>query len=299
MELPVVAGVDGSQGSLRALDWAVAEAAGRGLPLRIVNASVWEHYEGVRSGLAADRPSEQVYAETLVAMSQERARSLSAEVEVTTDIRPEEPVTALLEEADDAALLVLGSRGHGPVAGMLLGSVSLSVAARARCPVVVVRGRGPDAQQASRPGDGRVVLGVGDTAASGATARFAFREARSRGCELVAVRAWHGPRHPTVPHSPSDSDQLTAGRRQADRYVDTALAVGEGLAEVTVRRKVVPGTAHQTLLETAAPADLIVVGARRRHGAFGLQLGQVDHAMLHYAPCPVAIVPEREQGGAV
>ncbi|WP_381804892.1 universal stress protein [Streptomyces niveus] len=295
MELPVVAGVDGSEGSLRALDWAVPEAARRGLPLRIVHASVWEHYEGVRSGLPADRPSEQVYAESLVAMSQERARSLSPEVKVTTDIRPEEPVTALLSEAEDAALLVLGSRGRGPVAGMLLGSVSLSVAARARCPVVVVRGRGPDTQQPPRPGHGRVVLGVGDNAASGAAARFAFREARSRGCALVAVRAWHGPHHLVVPHSPSGDEQLTICQRQADEYMDNALStVGEDLTKVTVRRKAVRGTAHQTLLETADPADLLVVGARRRHGAFGLQLGGVNHAMLHYAPCPVAIVPERE-----
>ncbi|MEU0526971.1 universal stress protein [Streptomyces niveus] len=291
MELPVVAGVDGSEGSLRALDWAAPEAARRGLPLRIVHASVWEHYEGVRSGLPADRPSEQVYAESLVAMSQERARSLSPEVKVTTDIRPEEAVTALLEEADDAALLVLGSRGHGPVTGMLLGSVSLSVAARARCPVVVV----PGGESEEETGHGRVVLGVGDSSASGAAARFAFREARSRGCELVAVRAWHSSRHLALSHPASDSEQLTAGRRQADEYVDSALSrVGEDLTKVTVRRKAVRGTAHQTLLETAGPADLLVVGARRRHGAFGLQLGGVNHAMLHYAPCPVAIVPERE-----
>ncbi|MFD5893707.1 universal stress protein [Streptomyces sp. NPDC060366] len=295
MELPVVAAVDGSKGGLRALEWAVSEAARRGLPLRIVHASVWEHFEGVRPGLAVDRPSEQVLAENLVAVSEERARSLSAEVKVTTDIRPEEPVPALLEEADDAALLVMGSRGRGPIAGMLLGSVSLSVAARARCPVVVVRGRGADTQQPPRPGHGRVVLGVGDTAASLAAVRFAFREARSRGCELVAVRAWRGPRHPAVPHSPSNGDRLTTYQRQADEYVDTALAdVGGDLTRVAVRRKVVRGTAHQTLLEAAGPEDLLVVGARRRHGAVGLQLGQVNHAMLHYAPCPVAIVPDRE-----
>ncbi|GGK23298.1 hypothetical protein GCM10011583_64020 [Streptomyces camponoticapitis] len=75
--------------------------------------------------------------------------------------------------------------------------------------------------------------------------------------------------------------------------MDAVLAgVGEDLTEVTVRREVVQGTAHQTLLEHTAPGDLLVVGARRRPGAVGLQLGRVNHAMLHYAPCPVAIVPE-------
>ncbi|GGK23301.1 hypothetical protein GCM10011583_64030 [Streptomyces camponoticapitis] len=134
MELPLVVGVDGSEGSLQALDWAVAEADRRGLPLRIVHASLWEHYEEIRPRLAADRPSEQVLAENLVATSEERANTLAAQVKVTTDVQPEEPVTALLREGDDAALLVVGSRGRGPVTAMLLGSVSLSVAARARCP---------------------------------------------------------------------------------------------------------------------------------------------------------------------
>lgn len=291
MELPVVAGVDGSEGGFRALDWAAGEAARRGLPLRIVHASVWEHYEGVRSGPAEDRPSEQVLAESLVAMAKDRARGPAAGVEVTTGIRPDEPVTALMEESADAALLVLGSREHGPLTGRFPGSLSLSVAARARCPVVVVRGREPET--GARPG--RVVLGVGDTAASGVTARFAFREARSRGCELVAVRAWRGPRHLAVPRPPSGDDRLRTYQRQADEYVDTALsAAGEDAGEVTVRRVVVRGTAHRTLLEAAAPADLLVVGARRAHGDFGPQLGQVDHAMLRDAPCPVAIVPERE-----
>ncbi|WP_069629456.1 universal stress protein [Streptomyces niveus] len=286
MELPLVVGVDGSEGSLRALDWAVAEADRRGLPLRIVHASLWEHYEGIRPRLAADRPSEQVLAENLVATSEERVNALAAQVKVTTDVQPEEPVTALLREGNDAALLVVGSRGRGPVTAMLLGSVSLSVAARARCPVVVVRGQEPD----GRTGLGRVVLGVGDGVAA---ARFAFREARSRGCELVAVRAWRSPVHEAVPYPLADNDPMRADRQGADECVDAVLAgLGEDLTEVTVRREVVQGTAHQTLLEHTAPGDLLVVGARRRPGAVGLQLGRVNHAMLHYAPCPVAIVPE-------
>ncbi|MFE3209212.1 universal stress protein [Streptomyces niveus] len=114
------------------------------------------------------------------------------------------------------------------------------------------------------------------------------------GCELVAVRAWHGPVLESAPYPLADSDQLGTYRQQGDDYVDVLSDVGEDLTEVTVRRKAVRGTAHQTLLETAGPADLLVVGARRRHGAIGLQLGGVNHAMLHYAPCPVAIVPERE-----
>ncbi|MYZ38842.1 MULTISPECIES: universal stress protein, partial [unclassified Streptomyces] len=174
MELPLVVGVDGSEGSMQAVDWAAAEAERSGLPLRLVHASLWEHYEGVRPRLAADRPSEQIRAESLVAAAEERANRLAADVKVSTDIQPEDPVTVLLREAREATLLVLGPRGHGPVASMLLGSVSLAVAARARCPVTVVRGEEPNRRAVHR----RVVLGIGGPAGSADATRFAFREAR-------------------------------------------------------------------------------------------------------------------------
>ncbi|MCX4553495.1 MULTISPECIES: universal stress protein [unclassified Streptomyces] len=289
MELPVVVGVDGSQGSLQAVDWGAAEAERSGRTLRVVHASLWEHYEGVRPGISADRPSEQVFAENLVAAAQERATRLAPGIEVSTDVRAEEPVSALLEEGTEAALLVLGPRGHGPIAGMLLGSVSLAVAARAHCPVVVTRGE----PSAGPPKRGRVVLGIGSTTGSTLAARFAFEQARSRGCELVAVRAWSFPPYQNMPYPYVGGDQARTYRQQAEETADRILGVVVGdYPEVAVERKLVAGTAHQMLLEEAVGTDLLVVGARRRHAAIGLQLGRVNHAMLHHAPCPVAVVPE-------
>lgn len=61
--------------------------------------------------------------------------------------------------------------------------------------------------------------------------------------------------------------------------------------QVEVRRQVVEGPAHRVLLTAATGADLIVVGARRRQGHFGLQLGRIAHTLLHHAQCPVAVVP--------
>ncbi|MEU2772270.1 universal stress protein [Streptomyces sp. NPDC007162] len=60
---------------------------------------------------------------------------------------------------------------------------------------------------------------------------------------------------------------------------------------VEVRRQAVEGPAHRVLLKASAGADLIVVGARRRQGHFGLQLGRVAHTLSHHAQCPVAVVP--------
>jgi len=74
MPLPVVVGVDGSEGSLRALDWAVAEAARSRLSLRVVHASLWERYEGVHDVFDTERPTEEVIAGRLVAEAADRAR---------------------------------------------------------------------------------------------------------------------------------------------------------------------------------------------------------------------------------
>ena len=73
MELPLVVGVDGSDCSLHAVDWAVDEAARHGLPLRLVHASLWERYEGGRPSFGLDRPAEEVMAEHIIASGTERA----------------------------------------------------------------------------------------------------------------------------------------------------------------------------------------------------------------------------------
>jgi nucleotide-binding universal stress UspA family protein len=61
---------------------------------------------------------------------------------------------------------------------------------------------------------------------------------------------------------------------------------------VTVRREALEGPAREALLGAAVTADLLLVGARRRDGSFGMQLGPVNHAVLHHASCPVAVVPQ-------
>ncbi|MFD7880215.1 universal stress protein, partial [Streptomyces sp. NPDC059766] len=86
---PVVAGVDGSAPSLRAVDRAAEEAALRGLPLRLVYASLWERYEGSRPAGDPDRPSEEMLAEDIVTRAARRAHDRRPEVKVTTEVLPE------------------------------------------------------------------------------------------------------------------------------------------------------------------------------------------------------------------
>ncbi|MFD7708343.1 universal stress protein [Streptomyces sp. NPDC059785] len=289
MERPLVVGVDGSEPSLRAADWACDEAALRGAPLRLVYASLWERYEGATVAPDPGEPSEQITAEGVVRAAAERVRRRRADIETSTDVLPEEPDHALLREGRDAAALVLGTRGRGGIVEMLLGSVSLSVAARADCPVIVVRGSHDNQVRAG--GRGRVVLGVGGSGADSAALRFAVREAELRGASLDAVRAWRCPAHETTDHPLLAGEPARLHEERAVGVLEEALREVPG--DLRLRRRTVEGPARRVLLAAAHDAGLLVVGARRNPGHFGLQLGRVTHGVLHHAACPVAVVPER------
>ncbi|MFF3326288.1 universal stress protein [Streptomyces sp. NPDC002889] len=281
MERPLVVGIDGSDPSLEAVDWAVDEAALHGLALRLVYASRWERYEGAVSADSSDRPSEQELIDTLVGDAVESARHRNPAVEVVTDVLAEDTVTALVNESRHAAMLVTGARGRETFTGRLLGSVSLGVAARAHCPVVVVRGDTAGREGAYR----RILLGVADMDEGSSAIRFAFREAAARGCELEVVRAWRRRVH--------ESADRRQHQQTAAAQIDAAVA--EGVQEhptLALRRSTVEGPPHKVLVERSAAADLVVVGARRRQGHFGLQLGRVAHTVLHHSQCPVAVVPQ-------
>jgi nucleotide-binding universal stress UspA family protein len=290
MELPLVVGVDGSDASLPAVDWAVDEAARRGVPLRLVHASLWERYEGAPPRPGVEQSSEKMLAEHVVASVAERAARRNPDVKVSTEIVTEEAAEALLREGNNASALVTGSRGRGELKGLLLGSVGLAVAARAHCPVIVVRG-----DRAAMAGTHeRILLGAGDPATNGEAVRFAFREAEARACTLDVVRAWRCPAYEISESPQAVIEELARHHEERasallDAVLHDAMADHPG---VRVRRATVEGSARKVLLSRSAAADLVIVGARRRQGHFGLQLGLVSHALLHHAACPVAVVPQ-------
>ncbi len=286
MSLPLVVGTDGSDAALRAVDWAADEAALRGAPLRIVYASLLAHYEEAVPSVRTARPSGSVFTQHIVASASERCERRHPDVAVSAEILAEDPAEGLLGEGRDALAIVVGSRGRGELAALLLGSVSLSVAARAQCPVIVVRG--DEAKPDS--GDRWIALGVGDRGTATATVDLAFTEAALRGTGVAAVHAWRSPA-PTADEGQLD-DARQSAQREAEAWMDDALRDATAkYPEVRVRREVIEGHARKSLLDAARSAELLVVGARRHSGAFGLQLGVVNHAMLHHSPCPVAVVP--------
>ncbi|PWG15298.1 universal stress protein [Streptomyces sp. V2] len=270
MTLPVVVGVDGSASSLRAVDYAADEAALRGAPLHLVHAFLWGRYES----------SGHIAADDILRTAERRAALRRPDVPVSLDVLPEEPEYALVRAGREASLLVVGTRGRGGLAELLLGSVSLAVAARAGCPVIVVRGE--------HDPRGRVVVGIGDRGTASAALDFAVEETRLRHAALDAVRAWRCPARESSDHPLLAGEPARLHEQHAVEILDQALKD----APADVGRRTVEGSARTALLTAAEGADLLVVGARRHPGHTGLQLGRVAHGVLHHSSCAVAVVPE-------
>lgn len=132
----IVVGIDGSPSSEGALHWAVEEARIRGAALEIIHA--W--HSGL-PGLVPDRPDDdfQQHSRSVLDTAVSGLPEGGSSLDIDTRSVKGHPAAVLIDASADAALVVVGSHGHGGVAGSVLGSVSQRVASHARCPVVIVR----------------------------------------------------------------------------------------------------------------------------------------------------------------
>ncbi|MDI5942027.1 universal stress protein, partial [Micromonospora sp. DH15] len=254
-------------------------------PRRVVHGFIWPLLR-VPLGPAAGPPPGaglRQQAEQLVADAVAEAEKAAPDVRVTGEIIDGEAAAVLVGESPTAALVVVGDRGLGGFATLVLGSVAVQVAAYADCPVLVARG-------AARPG-GPVVVGVDGSALSRVAVEFAAEAAAARG---VALRAVHAYRHPASA-GPGDMQPLVYDedrlRGEEQRVLGDSLAgLGERWPQVPVEAQVVRRRPVAALTDASRDAQLLVVGGRG-HGEFtGLLLGSVSHAVLHRAGCPVAVV---------
>ncbi len=270
----ILAGYDGSPGSEQALTWAAREARAREAVLTVCQA--WAlGYPAPPTEVAA-LESARRSAEQTLAQGVRRARAVMGSMQVRPLLAAGPAAAVLCERSGDAEMVVVGSRGHGGLAGLLLGSVSWQVAAHARGPVVVMRGHW---RPAAGYVPGPVVAGVDGTAASAAAAGFAADEAALRGTALLAVCAL------------ADSAGSLGGAGRLREEFDQAITRCEKEhPAVAVHRQIVDGAARDALLAAARSAQMLVVGSRGRGGVPGMLLGSVSQAVLHHAPCPVSVV---------
>ncbi|MGW9026130.1 universal stress protein [Streptomyces sp. NPDC055722] len=286
-EGPVVVGTDGSSGAARALLWAAQEAALRHQPLHIVYAvdlDLAERLSANTSRLVREA------ARSLLAKAVATATGKVPGLAVTTEVGWEPAADSLLRAAasavlqdGDTATLVVGSRGTGGFSALLMGSVGLTVAAQARCPVVVVRAM-------ERPSSGVVVVGVRDEGDLAAV-RFAGEMARRRKASLRLLSAWTYFQYVGTMAPLADVVRVAL---EAQTAASTRMlgSVQEEFPDLEVSDAVVrvPSPAGE-LVAASLNADLVVVGARRPAHHVGRGLGRVTHAVLQHAYCPLAVVP--------
>lgn len=280
---PLVAGVDGTDGGRRAVEWAVAEGQRRDVPVRLVHAfeyppALLPFYESATELGAGHLRS---VAEQALATEVARTREEAPGVSVDGVVRDGTPVEVLL--AEPARLVVVGTRGLSGFGGLVVGSTGTALAGGAACPAVVVPADRP-APRATGP----VVVGVDGSADSEAAVGFAFDTASFRRAPLVALHAWRP--------SPGGLAEPPARLRSADA-VARSMLVSEALAgcrekypDVPVRDEVVRGHPVRALLEAVPDPSLLVLGARGTGGYPGLLLGSVAQGVLHNAIRPVAVV---------
>ncbi|MFF4759406.1 universal stress protein [Streptomyces sp. NPDC001292] len=293
---PVVAGLDGSRESLAAAHWAAREALRRRLPLRLVHA--WEGLPDI-SG-RADLPEVRVPQSRARRMLRDTVAQLAESyprLDLSSEQVHRQPGPALLDEAENAELLVIGSQGLGAVGGFVLGSVAMATAVHAERPVVLVRA-GETAESEHLPDvSGRasaqtphrdVAVAVDTDGPCDDVLDFAFRAAELRRAPLRVVHAWHVP----LTHGLPDAGTRGSLRQEAERGLAALLEPWrQKFPAVYVAEILHEGRPAHVLPRAVSGSGLLVVGRRRRHPAIGAHAGQVTHALVHHVTRPVVLVP--------
>ncbi|GGM96899.1 universal stress protein [Streptomyces fuscichromogenes] len=300
MTRTVAVGLDGSPESRAAAEWAAREAELLEQPLKLLH--VWEPVPTPMAQAPLLGPeTQQHWTEQIPREAAEGLRLRHPGLDVSTEQVSGRPADVLVGAANDAELLVLGSRALGGIGGFMVGSVGLSVVAHAERPVVLVRAGEqaadeheadpvgiPSAATPFRP----VVLGLDITSPDDDLIAFAFAAAARRGTSLRVVHGWNPPYY-------CDTYGVTTDlglREELARQESTALTEvlrpwREKFPAVDVSEQSPYGTPGAHLVDASSEACLVVVGRRTRRGPLGTRIGSVTHTVLHHSTAPVAVVP--------
>lgn len=274
-----VVGLDGSDHSRMALQWAAAAAQAANVPVRAAQA--WIH---PRSAVLPIAPvpvsAAEMDEQTRADIAAVAADVLGPSVAVTTNVLRGPPAGALLQAVSPDSVLVLGSRGLGGFAGLLLGSVSQECVEYAPCPVVVVR--------TDRVlGNGDVIL-VGKDGSPGAqrALEWAHVLAGVTGSNVHAVHAWRA----TVSERPP-----RLGQRLRSQAARTVKGWTQQVSD-EIESHEIEGDPRHVLVTAAQRFDptLTVVGRRGAGGLRSMLLGSTANHLVRHSATNVAIIPAPE-----
>jgi|SRR6056297_2222292 len=281
-----VVGIDGSTCSTNALAWAAANSPGRAAELELVTA--WQ--APVVGASAMSGPMTQPFADD--ELHDRAAADLSSlatdlddriELSVTAAVGRGGPAEVLLEASSNASMLVIGSRGRGGFARLLLGSTSTQCATHANVPTVVV----PSEVETVRVDT--MLVGFDGSPNSIRALTWAMEFAAP---DTTIVVAWVWDATPLAVGADAfffpDASDLAAERFH---HLVESVESEHGRDDITVVREFLRGTPRSALAEHAEHADLVVVGARG-HGVVGAALlGSVSTWLLHHVHRPIAVIP--------
>jgi nucleotide-binding universal stress UspA family protein len=289
----IVVAVDGSEDAARSVTWAATQAVLERRVLAIVHSTdqmalrdtPWLDAQGIdhRTLTAALHAA----AGGALTAACERAATGAPGVEVVSALVDADPRLALTELSTEAHLVVLGSRGRGPLRTALLGSVSASVARHAHCPVVVSRPPVDPARSSTR-----IVVGADGSAASRPVLEFAFEQASLTHAPLTVMHcfwdvlvATRGPGTVTA-SDPTDYSDLRL------LLAESVAGFAEKYPDVDVSQELTRGLVDECLVDHAPDAGLVVVGRSPASAWSRFFHSSCALAVLERAHTTVAVVPE-------
>lgn len=269
----VVVGVDGSPTSLAALDWSAEQARLEERRLMIVHAATVGTLAATH--VDARRITAVMHAEGRAVLRSAHERAKGHRVaDVRTALRMDDPRAVLLDASRHAHLVVVGSRGRGPVASLLLGSVGVALSQHARSPVAVQRPSVASPGRAVHDDTGRGVVVALDEHSSRALA-WAYRQAALRRSPLTVL---------------GEESELARFRGLAG----LAATCGAGHPPVPVTLRAERGRIDEALLRLGRDMDVVVLGSHLRRTVLGLLDLDVVAGVVERSPCVVAVVPDRD-----
>lgn len=287
MSHPIIVGADGSVPSERAVAWAAEDAARYGRGLEIVHVVERWPFDVPLTLAPGEAGSVSRVGGEVLAGAERVAHGHRPEVPVSVELVSGHTVRALADQSERAFELVVGHRGLGGFAGLVLGSVGLGVVRHAACPVVVIRGESP-AEPAGGHGEIAVGVGLGDDSAA---LEYAFRAADARHARLRVVHAWRYPEALDGPGAGADLKRVEERARW--RVIEAHAPLRKRFPGVDVVEEIVEDNPAAALVAVSHDVDLVIAGSHAREGLIVPRSRAVTHALIHHAHSPVAIVPDR------
>jgi nucleotide-binding universal stress UspA family protein len=283
----IVLGIDASDQSLHALSWAVQQCQAEHRPLTLVHAVQVIGPPFMDGAVVYQNDLEgelRVEGQQVLDAARAVVERQAPDVEVLEVLELADPRAVLLERSRDATMVVLGSRGRGPVRSLLLGSVGAALVRHARCPVVVHRPGNPGLVRNG------ILVGVDASPESRTVLEFAYRESSLRDLPLTLLHcAWNAQADALGAYLVAESIVDLETERLA--LAEAIAGMAEKYPEVKTTTVVLRGLPQEALLRVGERMDMIVVGAHVPGHTSRRLFGSVATSVVEHASCAVAVVP--------